>query len=316
MNNRGSFATRSKNGEVMKALVEHISKSPQGLEYQPGVLTSRGSTGEVIAPLHLPPELDRLSRDWEELTYDQKVEDVKKRSLEDRLRLFQTMGVVYKNATQVVREFFPLVMVLRDEFSQPGRRIPIQGRPTWTEFVRSTFGFSVRYMQQLLGASNPTKAKPRVGYSKRLEGPVQPKDDGAGEEIAALAVRLATRLLEQGLAEQFPEVAEILKLANVKTWSSTPDVAASRSAALHLEPERVSLLRITEQSSDVKRPEPEDGILGPQPDCFICETGIHTCPMHEPQLRALMAATGKDDHDASLILRDQFARLRRLGAGC
>src|SRR5690348_12205116 len=60
----------------------------------PGEKISRSVVGEVLPPVQLPPELQKLSRDWERLTYEQRVTDVKKRPEDDRIRLLQSIGGV------------------------------------------------------------------------------------------------------------------------------------------------------------------------------------------------------------------------------
>ena len=38
----------------------------------------------------------------------------------------------------------------RDRFAQPGRRVPVPGNPTWTEWVQTNLRVTVRRVQQLL----------------------------------------------------------------------------------------------------------------------------------------------------------------------
>lgn len=86
----------------------------------------------------------QLTQEWDGLAYEQKIADEKERPLEHRLRLVQSVGAICKNATQLVRDFRPLIEVCREELSQPGRRVPVEGKPTWTKFISATFGFSPR----------------------------------------------------------------------------------------------------------------------------------------------------------------------------
>jgi hypothetical protein len=49
-----------------------------------------------------------------------------------------------------LKEIIPFLREARDRFSRPGRRIPVAGNPSWTEWVEQNLGVSVRRVQQLL----------------------------------------------------------------------------------------------------------------------------------------------------------------------
>lgn len=56
-----------------------------------------------------------------------------------------------------LREAIPYLREARDRFAQPGRRVPVPGNPTWTEWVQTNLHVTVRRVQQLLSAG----AEPR-----------------------------------------------------------------------------------------------------------------------------------------------------------
>ena len=45
----------------------------------------------------------------------------------------------------------------RNRFAQPGRRVPIAGRPTFTQWIRENLGISDRHVRRLLQAADPTQ---------------------------------------------------------------------------------------------------------------------------------------------------------------
>ncbi len=45
----------------------------------------------------------------------------------------------------------------RNRFAQPGRRVPIAGRPTFTQWIRENLGISDRHVRRLLAAADPTQ---------------------------------------------------------------------------------------------------------------------------------------------------------------
>jgi DNA (cytosine-5)-methyltransferase 1 len=51
---------------------------------------------------------------------------------------------------RTLREIAPFLREARDRFAQPGRRVPVPGNPTWTEWVEANLNVTVRRVQQLL----------------------------------------------------------------------------------------------------------------------------------------------------------------------
>lgn len=283
----------------------------------PGEMISRGCTGELLPPLNLPVDLALLYQDWEPLTYEQQLADAKKRPAAECLLILRSVGGVCRTAVEVVRRFRPLIERCRDEFNQPGRRVPVQGRPTWTEFVRATFGCTPRRMQQLLADGSPSKAAASV-HSKETKAIAKARSQEPAASMMDLAVRLAREVVEQGFAERFPTAIEILDIVDSKEsprpLPSGNPANGSHADAQALQVSPPSARQLAVNTEDTIRPaSTRRGKFQPQPDCFICGTGINTCTLHAPQLAALMAK-GKDEYDASLSLRDQFAREQRLEA--
>jgi hypothetical protein len=45
----------------------------------------------------------------------------------------------------------------RNRFAQPGQRVPIAGRPTFTQWIKENLGISDRHVRRLLAAADPTQ---------------------------------------------------------------------------------------------------------------------------------------------------------------
>ena len=58
-----------------------------------------------------------------------------------------------------LRDNLPYLREARDRFAQPGRRVPDEGNPTWTEWVTANLNKSVRTVQRWLEGPKPKKEK-------------------------------------------------------------------------------------------------------------------------------------------------------------
>lgn len=68
----------------------------------------------------------------------------------------------------------PFLREARDRFARPGRRVPVAGEPTWTEWVEQNLGVTVRRVQQLL--REPTEPGEIIS-----PGPKRPHKLGKGD---------------------------------------------------------------------------------------------------------------------------------------
>lgn len=117
-----------------------------------------------------------------------------------------------------LREAIPYLREARNRFAQPGRRVPVPGNPTWTEWVQCNLHVTVRRVQQLLSAGAQNLAKPISLGSKQRKlrtgdwrgllkaterrnaqvfGPVEDPERLAGA-IRSFAQRIADRYARPG----------------------------------------------------------------------------------------------------------------------
>ena len=67
-----------------------------------------------------------------------------------------------------LRELVPYLREARRRWAQPGRRVPVPGRPSWTEWITQNLHVTPRRVQQLLNepseiSSRGQKASPKLG---------------------------------------------------------------------------------------------------------------------------------------------------------
>jgi len=114
-----------------------------------------------------------------------------------------------------LREIIPYLREARDRFAQPGRRVPVPGNPTWTEWVQTNLHVTVRRVQQLLSeGARPSeidfaksKRRPRKLRAGDWRGLLKATERraaqvfGSAEDPKQLAATI--RSYAQGIADQY-----------------------------------------------------------------------------------------------------------------
>lgn len=97
----------------------------------------------------------------------------------------------------------------RNRFAQPGRRVPVAGRPTFTRWIRENLGISDRHVRRLLAVADPTqKLKKQQRRDATYDMAVTmahavlglheaDPDDPSGRRREAALANMAFRLLRQ-----------------------------------------------------------------------------------------------------------------------
>jgi len=94
---------------------------------------------------------------------------------------------------ETLRSLIPYIREARCRFSCPGRRVPIAGQPTFTEWIHRTLGVSARHIRRLLA-----EAKEPTDRSREGEWEQSPKQQRRDETMWR-ACRIAHAIL--GLEE-------------------------------------------------------------------------------------------------------------------
>src|SRR5208283_395674 len=98
-------------------------------------------TSPQVSSTFILPEFDKKSH-AEQLSDEELIEHV-----QSKLR---PVGQTLMSNIAYIRE-------ARNRFAQPGRRVPVAGRPTFTRWIRENLGISDRHVRRLLQAADPTQ---------------------------------------------------------------------------------------------------------------------------------------------------------------
>jgi hypothetical protein len=100
----------------------------------------------------LPPSFHFIASksDAEKVAY---IRAVLARSEEEALAVIKPVFKLIRTAVEVFDVYRPIIIVLRDHFSRPGR--PKPGQITWAQICEQYIGVGIRRTQQLLVASTP-----------------------------------------------------------------------------------------------------------------------------------------------------------------
>jgi hypothetical protein len=108
-----------------------------------------------------------------------------------------------RRGREVLISLRPWLAEARRRYSQPGRRVPVPGRPSFTEWIHLHTGYSDRYIRMILSDAEPYTRRPR----KRVDRNVRFK------LLANAAVDLA-QLVARSDAQAHGLAFEILKIAD------------------------------------------------------------------------------------------------------
>jgi hypothetical protein len=183
--------------------------------------------------------------------------------------------------------FKPYISELRSRFAKRGKRLPIDGGPTWAEFVKATWGVSDRYLRMVLNGETATKSKERKKNSNqtRIKDAVnaareKAKDEAQERRQEELEGELAEketiiqglRQLQADLAEPWGDQQEVWNDAIATIVSRVEAVQDTRSAVFYAVTEFAKELRVKRADDQpvitvaVAPPVPQDIELSPEPD--------------------------------------------------
>jgi len=126
-----------------------------------------------------------------------------------------------------LKEIAPYLREARDRFSQPGRRVPVPGNPTWTEWVETNLGVTVRRVQQLLSEAtepheiiSPGPKRPRKLRSGDWRRLLKVSENRLAQVFGPLEgekeLAVAIRGFAQGIADRFGENGRLLVSVSAK----------------------------------------------------------------------------------------------------
>jgi len=79
-------------------------------------------------------------------------------SLKDE-QLLAHLKIAFSGIRDTLQRSLPYLLDARRRFAKPGRRLPVEGKPTWTQWVRENLHVDIRTVQRWIAAPK-TKALP------------------------------------------------------------------------------------------------------------------------------------------------------------
>lgn len=146
---------------AQKRTPEWRVKQPLTRLKAPNEKTNIRRNGEKISLFRstVPPTFEFIAAktDAEKVEYIQKI---LARSEEEALEVVKPVFRLIRTGVEVFEVYRPIISVLRDHFSRPGR--PKAGQITWSQICERYIGVGIRRTQQLLAAPNPAPKPPRL----------------------------------------------------------------------------------------------------------------------------------------------------------
>lgn len=94
------------------------------------------------------------------------IQQILARSEEEALAVIMPVLRLIRSGVEVFQVYRPIIVVLRDHFSRPGR--PKAGQITWAQICEQYIGVGIRRTQQLLAAPKPAPKPPRLNRGDSL----------------------------------------------------------------------------------------------------------------------------------------------------
>jgi hypothetical protein len=95
-----------------------------------------------------------------------------------------------------LRNNIPYIREARERFAQPGRRVPVFGQPTFTQWIRQNLGISARHVRRLLAGPNEPAGRSREDEVE------QPPKQRKRDEMMWQAGRMAHAALGLGQPDE------------------------------------------------------------------------------------------------------------------
>lgn len=81
-------------------------------------------------------------------------------SLTDKQLIAHLRKRLFRPEKKLLKDQLPFLLEARRRYAQPGRRVPVEGRPTWTKFCKLELGVDIRTVQRWLCDKPPAKRDP------------------------------------------------------------------------------------------------------------------------------------------------------------
>lgn len=121
-----------------------------------------------------------------------------------------------KSTFRTIRENLPYLRVARDRFAAPGQRLPIEGKPTWSQWVQMNLHVNIRTVQRWLAPpKEESEPKSRVKKHRGVRPTLSLRDWPEAQRKAndlLLAVKRLKQVNTVGTDVMFEPMRELAAL--------------------------------------------------------------------------------------------------------
>ena len=135
-------------------------------------------------------------------------------SLKDE-ELLAHLKTAFSGVRETLQHNLPYLLAARSRFAHPGQRLPVEGKPTWTQWVRDNLRVDIRTVQRWLAAPKTQALPPKK--EKQLR-PVTPLEDWLdamrkANDFVTAVKRLQAKTPVKGADMLIPALRELAAIA-------------------------------------------------------------------------------------------------------
>jgi len=110
--------------------------------------------------------------------------------------LLAHLKTAFSGVRDTLRHNLPYLLEARNRFAKPGQRLPVEGNPTWTQWVRDNLHVNIRTVQRWLEPPKETEDPPKPKPTPKPIRPIVPLDDWQHAQRRANDLVTAVSLLK------------------------------------------------------------------------------------------------------------------------
>jgi hypothetical protein len=171
---------------------------------QPSVTVSLGSTPPVAEILQ-PGDLEKHAAS---LKHEE---------------LLAHLKTAFSGVRDTLRHSLPYLLEARSRFAKPGQRLPVEGKPTWTQWVRENLHVDIRSVQRWLAAPKTKALPPKKEKQLRPVTPLENWPDAMrkANDLVAAVKRLQAKTPVKGADMLIPALRELAAIAGCQLVEPT-----------------------------------------------------------------------------------------------
>jgi hypothetical protein len=143
-------------------------------------------------------------------------------SLKDE-QLLAHLKTAFSAVRDTLRHNLPYLLEARNRFAKPGQRLPVEGKPTWTQWVRENLHVDIRTVQRWLAAPKMKALPPKKEKQLRPVTPLEDWPDAMrkANDFVAAVKRLQAKTPVKGADMLIPALQELAAIAGCRLVEPT-----------------------------------------------------------------------------------------------